>query len=360
MNDVTYRATAARWTPAGRGAIAAIRVCNAAPGWNETATPLFLAANGNPWATQPLNRPLAGRWGREAPEDVVVCRLSETGFEVQCHGGDVAVRRILQDLAATGIATINVDEQVASLREDIEREVQIALMHAPTWRTANWLLEQVRLWRDYRLVSSDAAYQILERTAFGLHLSKPWSVVLTGRPNVGKSSLINALLGFRRAIVAEQPGTTRDVVTGVTAFDGWPVELADTAGQRTADAALEAAGIELARAKLAAADLRIILLDQSEPPHPDDAALLQAWPDALIVAHKADLSDRWGTRMPAGARRASSLTGGGLDGLMTAIVERLVPREPPSGMLVPVSLRHVEWLRTLKSGPLSPVCGGEG
>ena len=67
---------------------------------------------------------------------------------------------------------------------------------------------------------------------FGLHLTRPWNVVLAGRPNVGKSSLINALLGYTRSIVFDQPGTTRDVVTAATAIDGWPIELSDTAGLR--------------------------------------------------------------------------------------------------------------------------------
>ena len=59
--------------------------------------------------------------------------------------------------------------------------------------------------------------------------------MIAGPPNVGKSSLLNALLGYRRAIVFDQPGTTRDVVTSTTAIDGWPVELSDTAGLRSSD-----------------------------------------------------------------------------------------------------------------------------
>ena len=68
----------------------------------------------------------------------------------------------------------------------------------------------------------------------GLRLVSGWRVVLAGRPNVGKSRLLNALAGYERAIVDPTPGTTRDVVTVRTALDGWPVELADTAGLRDA------------------------------------------------------------------------------------------------------------------------------
>src|SRR4029453_3197945 len=73
---------------------------------------------------------------------------------------------------------------------------------------------------------------VLEFAELGQHLTAPWRVVLAGPPNVGKSSLINALAGYQRTIVSHVPGTTRDVVTTTTAIDGWPVELADTAGLR--------------------------------------------------------------------------------------------------------------------------------
>ena len=76
-------------------------------------------------------------------------------------------------------------------------------------------------------------------------ISSSSAVVLSGAPNVGKSSLINALVGYERAIVFAEPGTTRDVVTAGTAVDGWPIELADTAGLRESTDPLEAAGIAL-------------------------------------------------------------------------------------------------------------------
>ncbi|HXY40794.1 MAG TPA: GTPase, partial [Vicinamibacteria bacterium] len=73
-------------------------------------------------------------------------------------------------------------------------------------------------------------------------------VAFLGRSNVGKSSLINALVGYRRAIVHPLPGTTRDVLESNTAIDGWPVELSDTAGLRHTDDPAEAEGVRRARA----------------------------------------------------------------------------------------------------------------
>ncbi len=89
--------------------------------------------------------------------------------------------------------------------------------------------------------------------------------MLAGRPNVGKSRLLNALAGYDRAIVDPTPGTTRDVVTVPAAFDGWPVELADTAGLRSSLDPIEAEGVALARARQRGADLVVVVLDRSEP-----------------------------------------------------------------------------------------------
>ena len=103
---------------------------------------------------------------------------------------------------------------------------------------------------------------LLARADLGRHLVRPWSVVLAGPVNVGKSSLINALAGYGRSIVHHAPGTTRDAVTAATAIDGWPVELCDTAGLRPAATPVERAGIERAQERLAQADLAVLVFDR--------------------------------------------------------------------------------------------------
>ena len=105
--------------------------------------------------------------------------------------------------------------------------------------------------------------QILEYRDVGLHLTMPWRVVIAGPPNVGKSSLMNAIAGYQRAIVSPLPGTTRDVVTITTAINGWPVQIADTAGLRDTVDELESAGIALAGAVVEQADLVIVVSDAS-------------------------------------------------------------------------------------------------
>jgi tRNA modification GTPase len=122
----------------------------------------------------------------------------------------------------------------------------------------------------------------------GSHLTHPWRIVLAGRPNVGKSSLINALVGFERALVHATPGTTRDLVTAASAIDGWPVELIDTAGLRSTGDALEAAGIRLAEGQMAAADLVVLVFDASSRGDVDQQQLATRWPEALTVYNKCD------------------------------------------------------------------------
>ena len=364
--------TAARLTPAGRGAVATVRICGIAhdlqareidpalPNF-ERLNRLFHAANGLRLVEQPSGKIAFGQWGLADAEDLVVCRTAPDAMEIHCHGGEAAVRRVLDDLANAGCRVVEWFDQVVDNSGLIDAECQLVLSRTSTWRTTKFALQQAsgllknsfQQFVDFenRSVESlvEAVDRLLEWSDFGLHLSTPWNVVLTGRPNVGKSSLINALLGYQRAIVFDQPGTTRDVVTGETAFDGWPVVLADTAGLRDADAGLEAAGIELARERLRSADLRLVLLDVSQVPTAQDEQILAEWPDSLVVGHKADLENRWGSRLPRDAILVSSVTNAGLSDLQRVLVNRLVPKVPMAGSPIPVTIRQVEALRVIRA-----------
>lgn len=356
------RLSAALLTPVGRGAVATIRVHGDLSELDQRAPGLFHAANGRPLSQQQIGRTAFGRWGGDSPagEDVVVCRVVVDSLEIHCHGGDAAVRRILNDLEQAGCPVLDWQRQLAGMSDALEADCAEMLSRATTWRTAEILHEQAGgllrraveelLWSIANPDPEPASTAIpkldalLAWSGFGLHLSQPWNVVLTGRPNVGKSSLINALLGYVRAIVFDQPGTTRDVVTAETAFDGWPVLLADTAGLRDAAEELEAAGIALARLRLEEADARLVLVDLNEPPTHEDETLIAHWPDAIVIGHKCDLGDRWKNRLPDGAIRASSVTGQGLEEIQHRLVERLIPCVPPPGTPIPVTRRQVHLL----------------
>jgi len=112
---------------------------------------------------------------------------------------------------------------------------------------------------------------------------------------------------------------------------------------------LESAGIALAHEEAALADCRLIVFDTSQSPEPEDFELLRAWPEAIVVAHKADLVDAWGDRTPSRAWRVSSLTGSGVEALAEAIASNLVPRVPEAGTPIPMARRQVELLQRAKT-----------
>lgn len=125
-------------------------------------------------------------------------------------------------------------------------------------------------------------------------VSSGLSVALCGRPNVGKSSLLNALLGEERAIVTDVPGTTRDMVTGDMTLGGSVIHLTDTAGQHDTDDPVERLGVERARRATAQADVVLAVLDGSAAPTEDDLALLAQLKgmNAALILNKADLPAR--------------------------------------------------------------------
>ena len=120
-------------------------------------------------------------------------------------------------------------------------------------------------------------------------------VLILGKPNVGKSTLFNALLGAPRAIVTDVPGTTRDLLTETLEVEGIPITLVDTAGIRQTRDAIEAEGVDRARGALGVARLVLLVLDQSRPIDEDDRALLveTGSSERVVVVNKCDLPSQW-------------------------------------------------------------------
>ena len=139
------------------------------------------------------------------------------------------------------------------------------------------------------------------------------TVVLTGPPNAGKSSLLNRLLGEPRAIVSDRPGTTRDVIEVSVALAGTLVTLIDTAGLREVEDEVEAEGIARARRAISTADVRIELRDAS-----DLTAQAEESNDVIWVANKIDRV----STVPQGWIGVSALTGDGVDALLTVLGKR--------------------------------------
>ncbi len=353
------RTIVALLTPRGRGAIASLLVRG--PAALAFVDELFTAHGRYACSSAPIGRVLLGRWREPATrhktpstdspqEELIVCRTGLDQIEVHCHGGRAAIATIMNSLCELGCQEVNWSEALSSSNESpLRRDARIALAAARTQRTAAILLDQYNgeLERSLRQLLVEFAHtdrqaaitrldNLLRYQTVGLHLTTPWRVVLAGPPNVGKSSLINAIMGYQRAIVVDDPGTTRDIVTTTTALDGWPVELSDTAGLRETSEPLEAAGIGQARQRLAASDLIILVFEATRPLPAEEEPLLAQYPDAIVVANKCDLAHSPGSILP-GALPTSALTCVGLERLLQRISQRLVPHAPPAGAAVPFS-----------------------
>jgi tRNA modification GTPase len=277
--------------------------------------------------------------------------------EIQCHGGPAAVGLVLHAMIAGGGTVRTPRAWVRHSSGSVLRaDADLALASAATARGADILLDQAEGALDdefRRLLEAEPASALdlldalIERGRFGIRLVDNWRVVLAGRPNVGKSRLLNALAGYDRAIVDPSAGTTRDVVTLLVAIDGWPVELADTAGLRSTLDPIEAEGVALARNHQRLADLVVVVLDRSEPLDDLDRAVLLDHPDGLVVANKSDLPAAW-DEATVGGWPVSAERGHGISGLLQRIANRLVPDLPPPGSGVPFRSVHLRRLIAIR------------
>ncbi len=169
-------------------------------------------------------------------------------------------------------------------------------------------------------------------------------VALVGKPNVGKSSLFNALLGTDRAIVTDIAGTTRDQLYEKFTIDGIPISLIDTAGLRETVDTVESIGVERSWRTMADADLIIVLLDASEPMTDEDRDILNGVADLnfIVVENKIDKTSQHQIGDPG--VRVSARTGEGLDELRRAIVEPFEPEDMSDAGFLVTDARHHDLL----------------
>jgi tRNA modification GTPase len=333
-------------TPPGQAALATLGVLG--PRAWDAVRAVFRPRSGELPEEPAAGRFWLGRMGGEVADEVVVAvKRSQPvpWVEVHGHGGREVVRFLLGLLHSQGLKECTWQE-LLSRTEDNHLSVlaAVALAEAPTTRTAAILLDQqagtLPRALDSIVTALDAgdaasarrgADELARLAPLGRHLTRPWRAVVAGAPNVGKSSLVNALAGYRRSIVSPTPGTTRDVVTTRLAVNGWPVELADTAGLHTGVGDLEKEGIRKARDTAAAADLCLWVLDASaEPVFPEEPST-----SVRLVVNKVDLPPAWDQSRVPDALRVSAVTGQGLAELCTALGDWLVPEPPPPGAAVP-------------------------
>lgn len=168
---------------------------------------------------------------------------------------------------------------------------------------------------------------LIPRCSAGMLLSHGVRVVISGRPNAGKSSLLNALVGRKRAIVTEIPGTTRDIIEENIIIGGVPVRLIDTAGLRETDDAIEAEGVKLAVIAMNESDICVYVIDGNCQPSREDIAYLHELEgrNAVIAVNKSDLTERVGEIDSVSTKiRVSAKTGEGISELKQAIYDMAV------------------------------------
>jgi tRNA modification GTPase len=184
----------------------------------------------------------------------------------------------------------------------------------------------------------------------GRLLREGLKIALVGRPNVGKSSLFNSLIGQDRAIVTEIPGTTRDSLRENLSVNGIPISLFDTAGVREATDKVESIGVERTHRTIADADFVVVILDGSLPLQSEDLEVLNATEETLrlIAINKTDLTACTdSTTIPASDKivRISAKTGAGLDLLRKELITPFVSQNVENSGFLISDARHHDLLR---------------
>jgi tRNA modification GTPase len=330
-------------TPPGTGGVGVVRLSG--PGAHEAAARVFSPVGETALAQAPDRQLLYGRvldraggvidtglaFVSRAPHSYT----GEDTAEIQCHGSPMVLSLVLEALFAAGARQAKAGEftQRAFLNGKLDltqAEAVIDLIQAETPAGARQAAGHLTgtlsrkigeiysglvdimahfcavldypdedidefgaagLLRD--LETQETALDALLRTGErGQMLRQGITCVLVGQPNAGKSTLLNALAGYERAIVTHIPGTTRDTIEVKVELGGYPFRLVDTAGLRDSDDPIEQMGVERSRKAMEEADLILVVRDGTQPFGGEDQALLNqtlTWADTLLVNTKGDL-----------------------------------------------------------------------
>ena len=246
-----------------------------------------------------------------------------------------AAQRSLRGDFSDAITDLN--ESVTQLRTHVEAAIDFPEEEIDFLQDAA-LLE--------RIIGLEQQFRDLERVVRqGCLLRDGVTVVVAGRPNVGKSSLLNALAGYDVAIVTDVAGTTRDLVHEQLDLDGLPLHVVDTAGLRAWRDRVEEEGIRRARAELRSADHALIVLDANRADHDLDA-LTAELPDGLgytVVRNKIDLTGESAGPVADGSINVSALERDGIEALRTHL-KSVLGYEPPAEGAITARRRHLESL----------------
>jgi tRNA modification GTPase len=376
-------------TPFGEGAIAILRL--AGPQAIAIAGEVFHSSK--PVAELPARVQQFGRImdGSHVLDEVLLCvhraPASYTGgdvVEIQCHGGILVTRRILDLLLAHGARAADPGEftrraflngkmdltQAEAVMDLITAQTDLALRAATEQlegrlgsrivslrKALLGILAHIEAHIDFPDEDIDPATgtalleqidsvrgeveQLLGTAEQGRILREGLRTVIFGPPNAGKSSLLNRLLGYERAIVSHIPGTTRDTVEEVINLRGIPVRLIDTAGIRPSEDLLESAAIDRTQQALSRAGLILQVMDGSLPPPQGFAKEPPGGAPTILVLNKSDLKVDTAWQAYAAGIQISCKTGEGFEPLTKAIFEAAMHGAArPEDYMIAINARH--------------------
>lgn len=379
MTTYDFKTIAAVATPAGYGGIGVIRLS----GTESLSLIAKLLRDGQKTSFTPQHASLQHLFNPEtgnAIDEAVVTYFkaphSFTGedvIEISCHGSPVVLAEVLRLLTAFGAELAQPGE--FSLRAFLNQRLDLAqaeaikdLIHSQTTYQARIATRQLRGELSSQLkpikeglieliVHFESSVEFVEDDLDSLDLAKFLAKIdgyiqqlsrlaesyrvgklirsgiklaLIGRPNVGKSSLFNSLLGRDRAIVTHLPGTTRDTLNEAFSINGIPIDLIDTAGIRETDDLVEKIGVERTRSAISEADFVVVVVEADTLLPAEEKDLINQFPVNLVVVNKCDLRAELSREAAdflnkqATMLRVSALTGEGIEELKQFIYQQLI------------------------------------
>ncbi|MEQ8154867.1 MAG: tRNA uridine-5-carboxymethylaminomethyl(34) synthesis GTPase MnmE [Clostridiaceae bacterium] len=396
-------------TPIGEGGISIIRVSGNKS--LEIVNKIFKGVNKNNLIDMKSYTMRYGFivYGEETIDEVIVSYMkgpksftAEDVVEINCHGGVISTGRVLETVIKSGArlaepgefskrAFLNgrIDLSQAEAVIDIIRAKTDLSMKSALSQSQGKLSREINNIREYllnvlALIEYDVDFteddeepdetvpirvseslkkalkdidDLLLNAEEGKIIRDGLKLVIVGKPNVGKSSLLNALLEEKRAIVTDVPGTTRDVIEEYINLDGIPVKIIDTAGIRETEDLVEKIGVEKSKEKISEADLVILMLDVSRSLEDEDMEIIKHVEDKkyIVLLNKVDLNNEINEKVIEDLKNKiyiSAKTGFGLESLKDKIKELFFNGKIDGESVIVSNTRHKEALYRAKDNSL--------